>query len=62
MDTEAALRTLGRHRRRVGLDALTNYRRRLRREHTLRLWAVRFLYTATWVALTGLTVALLLSL
>jgi hypothetical protein len=43
----------------VELDKL---RKRLRRQHTIKLWAHQILVTIGFVAVTGLTVALMLSL
>ena len=66
MNTESALRTLARHRRRMAYDSmdseLDKLRRRLRRQRTVRLWLHQSLVAIGFTAMTGLTVFIMLSL
>lgn len=63
MDPESALKTLGRRRMGgTGYPQLDRLRQRVRRQYTVRLWAGRILVTIGYIALTALTVALLVSL
>ncbi len=66
MNTEAALRTLGRHRRRMALESerteIVKLRQRLIRQHSAKLWLHHSLVAIGFVVVAGGTVALLLSL
>lgn len=68
MDTKQALRTLGRHRRRIGEMHMTGYphlaylRRRARRQRAVRVWGGRILKAVGFMCVTVLSVALMLSL
>lgn len=66
MNTESALKTMGRHRRRVGEDLMdtefAKLRRRLVRQHTIKLWAHQALVTIGYIVVVATVVALMLSL
>ena len=66
MNTEAALKTMGRHYRRMGLESMdiefAKLRRRLNRQHTVKLWLHQSLLVIGYVALVSIVVTLMLSL
>ena len=66
MNTEAALKTMGRHHRRIALAEMDaefiKLTKRLRRQHTIKLWLHQSLVTIGFVVVAGATVALMMSL
>lgn len=61
-----ALREQGKERRELGrsvqYEGIARLRKRLRRRYAVRLWAGRILVTIGYIVLTGLSVALMVSL
>lgn len=62
MNVAHLLRIRGAQNRSVGYDVLVQLRRRARRQRTIRIWAGRLVYLLSYLALTGIVVALMMVL